>query len=139
LSDKLDLIRGKYNLRQIYNVVNTMTYDEIILEYGIFLEMSKIAWSTRCLLCYESNKKGVPFSIISKDFGITRQSAWMEAKVYEHILSEAPELLDEPFLSKTFYKTVIELNIKEPNYRLLQKQDRVFGKIILKGKGIRKN
>ena len=94
--------------------VQGLQHDELMNMYNYVTELKIYSWAFNCLLSYEAHRRGMSFESIATKFHCTRQTCDVEAKIWERILSKAPELLNEPFLSKTWYKRVIELNIPNP-------------------------
>lgn len=108
--------------------VKKLSDDNLIALYNNVTEFKIYSWAFNCLLSYEAHRRGYSFERIAQQFNCTRQTCYIEAQIWEKIISKAPELLNEPFLCKTFYKRVIELNIPNPIeelWRIAKKREEI--------------
>jgi len=120
--------------------VKGLSNKEIINLYQNVTDFKIYSWAFNCLLAYELHRREYSFQKIAKELNCTRQTCWREAQIYKEIISKAPELLNEPYLSKTWFKRIIEKKVEDPIAELWkiakEREEISLGNIERKQKGL---
>ena len=137
MTNELINIDDVLKLPEIYEKVKNLPAKDLTEQYGWFTEGKIIFWASNCLLSFALHKQGYTFEEIQQLILNNSQSPMYisiptlsrEAWIYENILSKAPYLLKDNFLTKSHYKRMSQYKsqisdpIKELNYIASRKEE----------------
>ena len=128
----LDLVNS---FPKVAKEIKNLPAREISEKYGQVTEFKILSWAFNCLLVYTLHQQNYTFKEIQNlilentqaPFYISIPTLFREAWIYENILSRAPELLRDPYLTKSHYKRMSQHQVPDPikelNYIASRKEE----------------
>ena len=116
-------------LPELYEKIKDLPVRTISENYGRVTDLKILGWALGCLYIFTLHKKGNTFEDIQKIILDNEQSPYYvsiptlcrEAWIWENIISKAPHLLKDNYLTKSHYKRMSQYKkqIKEPVEELI--------------------